>query len=75
MNHREAIAAEVRAATARANLTQRELADRVGLSPNGMNQKMRGLSSFTVEELIAVADVTDTTVASLLPEKVNIVAA
>ena len=48
MNHREAIAAEVRAAAARANLTQRELADRVGLSPNGMNQKMRGLSSFTV---------------------------
>ena len=71
---REAVAAEVRAATARANLTQAELSAKSGISTSALTRKWHGRTSFTIEELIAVASATGQPAAALLP-KDNAVAA
>ena len=53
---REAIAAEVRASLARANQPASWLADRAGISKTALSLKLKAQRSFTVEELLSVAD-------------------
>ena len=57
---RDKVAAEVRAATARKGMSATELSRASGISTAALNRKMRGLVSFTVEELLSIADVTGT---------------
>ncbi len=75
IDNRDAIAAEVRAATARAGFTQKELAERIGISSTALNKKWHGATSFTVEEFIRVAKATSVPVTSLLPETEEQIAA
>ena len=53
---REAIATEVRASLARANQPASWLADRAGISKTALGLKLKAQRSFTVEELLSVAD-------------------
>jgi len=60
------LAGEVRAVMARRNVTQRDIADLLGLSQPSISERLRGQVPWTVEELVAVADHLDTSVAALL---------
>lgn len=53
---RQAVAAEVRAALARAGRRQADLAREVGISRAALSRKMRGEGAFYVEEIVAIAD-------------------
>ena len=64
---REAIAAEVRASLARANQPASWLADRAGISKTALSLKLKAQRSFTVEELLSVADALGTDADTLLP--------
>lgn len=64
---RNQIAAEVRAATARAGLSHADLARETGMSPQTIRRKLRGERALTVEELIDIADATSCRVSDLLP--------
>ena len=54
------ISEQIRVLCARINISQSELARRVGQSPQGFSAKMKR-ESFTVEELESVADAAGTT--------------
>lgn len=54
--YRDALAAEVRAAIARAGRKQGEVASAAGLSPKTISRKLRGGGALSAEELIALAD-------------------
>ena len=64
---REAIAAEVRASLARANRPAAWLADRAGISKTALSLKLKAQRSFTVEELLSVADALGIDADTLLP--------
>jgi len=64
---REAIAAEVRACLARANRPASWLADRAGISKTALSLKLKAQRSFTVEELLSVADALGIDADTLLP--------
>lgn len=67
IDHRSAIAGEVRAAVAREGVSARSLAREVEMSPASLSRKLRGDVSFSVEELIAIANFLDVSVTSLIP--------
>ena len=67
---REAIAAEVRASLARANQPASWLADRAGISKTALSLKLKAQRSFTVEELLSVADALGIDADTLLPRAV-----
>lgn len=51
----------------RANhVTQRELADSVGMSEQALSNKLRGLKNFTLRDVSRIADFFDVSVDSLL---------
>lgn len=52
---KNAVAAEVRAAAAREQCSLGQLAAETGISTSALNRKMRGKTSFTVEELIDIS--------------------
>lgn len=72
--HRDAIAAEVRAQMARAGLTQADLAHLAHMTPQSLSKKLRGLTSFTVEELLRISGALGVSPAQLLPLYVEAVA-
>jgi len=55
--HRQAVAAEVRAALARDGRRQADLAREVGISRAALSRKMRGETPFYVEEVVSIASV------------------
>lgn len=65
--HRSAVAGEVRAAIARAGVSARSLASEVEMSPASLSRKLRGDVSFSVEEVIAIANQLDVSITSLIP--------
>ena len=71
---REAIAAEVRASLARANQPASWLADRAGISKTALSLKLKAQRSFTVEELLSVADALGIDADMLLPNPNSAVA-
>lgn len=62
-----AVAAEVRAAIARAGLTQSEVARRADIAANTLSAKIRGIRGFSVDELIRIAHALDIEPSSLIP--------
>lgn len=54
---RDAVAAEVRAALARANVTQSALAAQIRLSPAGLSERLSGARAFTTDDLAEIAAV------------------
>lgn len=66
-DHRKAVAAEVRAEAARAEMSQAALARKAGVAPQTLSAKLRAERSFTVEELLAIAQALDLDPATLLP--------
>jgi transcriptional regulator with XRE-family HTH domain len=63
----EQIAEETRAMLARRRLTGRQLATKLGWSPQALSRRLTGQLPFTVADLEAVAQVLDIPVTRLLP--------
>ena len=68
--HREAIAAEVRAVAARKGLRQGDLADAIGVSRQAVSRKLAGAAPITVEELLRIAAVLEVSPGDLLPRPI-----
>ena len=68
--HREAIAAEVRAVAARKGLRQGELADAIGVSRQAVSRKLAGATPITVEELLRIAAALEVSPGDLLPRPI-----
>lgn len=68
---RKAIAAEVRAAVARAGMHQTSVAQAIGMSTGTMSRRVNAESPFTVEELCAIAAELGVGVRTLLPESIE----
>ena len=64
--HRETVAAEVRAALARDGRKAAALAEATGISRTSLSRKLRGLTPFYVEELIAIASALDVDAGALI---------
>lgn len=68
---RPSVAAEIRAAMGRANITQSQLADRITLSPHRLSQRLNGKAPFTLDQLIEIGEALDVDPMSfLLTERV-----
>ena len=65
LNARE-IAKQVRGKLRANHVTQRELADSVGMSEQALSNKLRGLKNFTLRDVSRIADYFDVSVDSLL---------
>ena len=65
--HREAIAAEMRAAAARADMSLTEISERSGLSRATLSKTLNAQRPVQVEELIAFAAATGAKVSDLIP--------
>lgn len=63
---RQRIAAEVRAAVARADINKSDLAGALGITKSGLTRKLAGERPFTGEQLIVVARVTGVSAGRLL---------
>lgn len=70
-NTRSAIAAEARAALARKGQSAAWLAEDAGISKAALSRKLRGEVSFTVEELVLVAEALAVEPDALLPRSVQ----
>ena len=64
---RSAVAAEVRAAAGRAGLRQIDVSRSARISRPSMSRKWRGETSYTVDELVAIAGVFDIDPGTLMP--------
>lgn len=60
------IARRVRGLLMANHLTQRELAESIGMSEQAMSNKLRGLKNFTLRDLTRIADFFDVSVDFLL---------
>ena len=60
--------ANLRAELARNGLSQREMAEHLGLSQGSVSSRMRGEIDFGVAEIIAVAEWLDVPVSALIPD-------
>ena len=60
------VAANIRAEIARQRVSQRTLADRLGMSPAALSNRLTGMTPIDVNELSAIADVLGVDPASLL---------
>lgn len=67
MGTNASVSAEARAALARAQMTQTDLAEATGRSRPYWQKRLAGAVSMTVDDLEAVAAATGTPLASLLP--------
>ena len=65
--HRQIIAAEVRAAVARKRVRLDELSAATGIARSTLSNKINGNSDFTVSELVEVAIALDVSAAEFLP--------
>lgn len=68
-NTRETIAAEVRASLARSGQPASWLSERSGISKTALSLKLKGQRSFSVEELLVVADALEIDADALLPKR------
>lgn len=68
---RQRIAAEVRAQIARLQLTQRQVADLVGMTQPALQLRLVGARSFRAEELVKLAEALGVPVTQLLGEPVR----
>jgi transcriptional regulator with XRE-family HTH domain len=64
---RYSIAAEVRAAIARAGLRQTAVADAVGMSRTAMGYRLKGRYPFTIDELYAISSYLGVPIGTLIP--------
>jgi len=71
---RQAIASEIRAALARDGRTASTLATDAGMSRAALSRKLRGLASFSVDELIEVAFRLNVEPISLIPTRALVAA-
>lgn len=69
------VAANVRAEMARRKISQRALADKIGISHASIYRRLRGELAFDVDELGAIADALGIDVRALLPEPADAPAA
>ena len=67
-DYTQAVAAEVRAMTARKSVPHKEIADALAVSPMYVSRRMAGHNAWTAGELYAIADVLCCDVRDLLPE-------
>lgn len=67
IDHRQTIAAEVRAEMARQRKTHQELADVLGFTKQAVSIRLRGLRSFRAEELVAAANWLNVPVSQFAP--------
>lgn len=58
-NEQQTIAKQVRRQLRVNHLTQRELADSVGMSEQALSNKLRGLKNFTLRDVSRIADFFD----------------
>lgn len=65
--YREAVAAEVRAALARKQMTQVSLAAHIDMSRGVLSDRLAARSPFAVDELYRIADALDVDLWSLVP--------
>lgn len=72
---REAIAAEARAAIAKANLRYSDVADAMGLNRGVLRRKLNGQSPLGLEELTLLARATGTPVSTLIERMQELAAA
>jgi len=72
---REYVAAETRAALARDGRTASQLATDTGISKSSLSKKMRGQVSFTVEEVIDIANALGVDPGAFVPSTTSSVAA
>lgn len=70
-SRKSAIAAEVRAEMARQQITQRDLADKVGMFQQALQVRLAGARSFRAEELAAVAAALGVDIHQFLPPVVD----
>lgn len=63
---RRAVAAEVRAAIARAGLHPTAVADKAGISRTTFRRRISGQSPLTIDELVAIANALDVDVSTFL---------
>ena len=70
--HREEIAAEMRAAAARADMSLTEISDRSGLSRATLSKTLNAQRPVQVEELIAFAAATGAKVSDLIPKPAEV---
>lgn len=59
INEQQTIAKQVRGKLRANHVTQRELADSVGMSEQALSNKLRGLKNFTLRDLSRIADYFD----------------
>lgn len=71
----DTVAANVRAEMARRKISQRALADKIGISHASIYRRLRGELAFDVDELGAIADALGIDVRALLPEPADAPAA
>lgn len=64
-----AVAASVRAEMARKNLSQRALAEVLGITQSAVSARLRGAVAFDVDELGAVASALDIPIQDLIPQE------
>lgn len=64
---RNQVAAEVRAAVARAGLSTAEIAAKTGVSPQTVMRNLRGDRAISVEELLSIAEAVGRPASDLLP--------
>ena len=74
MHTNQAVAAEVRAAIARAGLRQADLADAIGISRGSLSSRLSGERAFRIDELVAIARVLGVQPSVLLPQGLAVAA-
>ncbi len=60
------LAGELRAALGREQRSQRWLSEKTGISPTALGRKLRGDTSFTIDELLDVAHALGVSAASII---------
>lgn len=58
----------IKAEAARRGISQRALAEGVGISPTAMHMRLRGVTRITTDDLYRIADVLGVEVSSLIAE-------
>lgn len=66
---REHIAAEVRAGMARKKITQRKLAEEIGLGLPTLSRRLNGHQPFTIDELLRISQVLGIAFANFFPSE------
>jgi transcriptional regulator with XRE-family HTH domain len=63
---RSPVTANVKAEMARRDVTQQQLAERIGMAQQSLSRRLRGETRFSIDELQLIADVLDVAITDLL---------